>query len=66
MLRRGFVTLHIDLITGGMESRGGMESMYEIYTNYVQYIQNCILKEAKTIQHFSAAPRVYVAEFGFF
>ncbi len=30
-----------------MEYRGGMESIHEIYTKYIQYIQNGCLKKAK-------------------
>ena len=31
-------TLQLELITGGMESRGRMEYKNEIYTKYIQYI----------------------------
>ena len=40
-------TLHLELITGGMESGEGMEIIYEIYTTYIQYIQNGCLQKAK-------------------
>ena len=32
-------TLHLRLITGGLEFRVGVESIYEIYTKFMQYIQ---------------------------
>ncbi len=47
MFDLGTSTLNLELITGGMESRGGMESIYEIHTKYIQYIQNVCLKETK-------------------
>ena len=39
--------VHLELFTRGMESRGGMESIYEVYAEYVQYIQSGCLKQAK-------------------
>ena len=72
-LCRATGTLHLELITGGMESRGGMESIYEIYTKYIQYIQNGCLKQTQTIKLSKtlfggreAAPKGYFAKFGFF